>query len=82
MGARVRSSSTDGALYRSRADHDPVARQIIGAILSVLVLGAGIGLIATGRGTAGLVALLAPLAVLVGAFVYGEVKSRALANND
>ncbi len=51
--------------------------QIIGAIISVIVLVAGIVFVATGRDTTGLVAILAPLAVLVGAFVYGEVKSRA-----
>jgi len=51
--------------------------QIIGAIISVIVLAAGIVFVATGRDTTGLVAILAPLAVLVGAFVYGEVKSRA-----
>jgi uncharacterized membrane protein len=51
--------------------------QLIGALLSLLVLVAGIVLIATGKSTAGLVALLAPLGILAGAFIYGEYRARS-----
>jgi len=56
--------------------------QLIGAALAAIVLVAGIVFVATGKSTAGLVAILTPLAILVGAFVYGEVKSRGLRNGN
>ena len=56
--------------------------QIIGAFLSAIVLAAGIAFVASGKSTAGLVALLVPLGILVGAFVYNEVRSRGLRNGN
>ena len=52
--------------------------QLIGALISFVVLAAGVVFVATGKSTAGLVALLAPLAILAGTFVYGELRSRRL----
>lgn len=44
----------------------------IGGILSFIVLAGGIGLVAMGKPTEGLVALLVPLGILTGVFVYGK----------
>jgi uncharacterized membrane protein len=51
--------------------------QLIAASIAIIVALGGIGLIAGGHSTAGLVALLPNVVALVGLFIYNGVKSRS-----
>lgn len=50
--------------------------QLLAFLLAALVCGGGIYLLATGQGISGLVALLAPLATLIGIFIYTARQER------
>ena len=49
---------------------------MFGLVIALVVVACGVALTIAGRSTAGLVAIIAPLATLAGVFVYGEVKQR------
>ena len=48
--------------------------QIFGLGVALFVIGCGVALSFAGRGTAGLVAIIAPLATLAAVFVYAEIR--------
>lgn len=50
--------------------------QIFGLLIALIVVGCGVGLTLAGRDTAGLVAIITPLATLAGVFVYSEFRQR------
>jgi hypothetical protein len=50
--------------------------QVFGFIIAMTVIVGGIVLIALGKKAEGLAAVLFPLAAIVGAFVYSELKNR------
>lgn len=57
--------------------HNTARGQVLGFILALIVVVLGFVLLMAGKETAGLVALILPLATLAGAFIYGEVRGRS-----